>query len=127
LFLEDSEAYQYENRDFFTQLIKETALFKLELELAEQLQRQLEFIEWHAKAKAMEAQISGNSGDPVHIEKLTAIMEEATGKGYEQLGLQEVARLRDYCEAANQTRAAILKAIHAVEEGLKPYISLLQL
>lgn len=60
MFLEDSEEEQYENREAFIQLIKETALFKVELDLAEDLQKRLEFVEWHAKAKDMEAQISGD-------------------------------------------------------------------
>lgn len=39
------------HKEVFNQLLRETALFKIELVLSEDLQRRLEFIEWHFKVK----------------------------------------------------------------------------
>lgn len=54
LFLED-EREQKAHKEVFTQLIRETVLFKIELDLTEDLQRRLEFIEWHAKVLSFDS------------------------------------------------------------------------
>ena len=90
LLLEDSHEYQQHNREVFVQLLKETALFKVELDLAYDLQKRLEFIEWHIKAVALEQIISNNEGELVAVERLFGIMEEARAKGFDQLLLPEI-------------------------------------
>ena len=90
LLLEDSHEYQQHNREVFVQLLKETALFKVELDLAYDLQKRLEFIEWHIKAVALEQIISNNEGELVAVERLFGIMDEARAKGFDQLLLPEI-------------------------------------
>ena len=48
MFLED-EQEQRKRKEVFLQLLRETALFKFEVDLTEDLQRRLEFLEWHEK------------------------------------------------------------------------------
>ena len=54
MFLEDVNE-QRKRKEVFTQLIRETAIFKYEVELTEDLQRRLEFIEWHEKLQKIYA------------------------------------------------------------------------
>jgi hypothetical protein len=53
LFLEDTLQEQKQHKEIFLQLIRETALFKVELDLTEDLQRRLEFVEWHDRIESL--------------------------------------------------------------------------
>jgi hypothetical protein len=71
-------------------LIRETALFKVELDLAEELQRRLEYLEWHAKVVRLDRHSDiemGNEGGELppsdfQIEKLQSLMQEGQAKGF---------------------------------------------
>jgi hypothetical protein len=69
-------------------LIKETALFKVELELTEDLQRRLEFVEWHDRVELVYRAIV--SGGWVDLGKLEVIVQEGTTKGFAGVALEEV-------------------------------------
>lgn len=78
MFLEDPRE-QEEHREVFSQLIKETALFKVELELTDELQERLEFVEWQAKVVAVDSRsndVKVGDEEPVDIGKLQALLEE---------------------------------------------------
>lgn len=124
LFLEDSHDHQQRNRDVFAQLLKETALFKVELDLADDLQKRLEFIEWHAKALSVERHLVSGAGEPLGFERLGALMDEARAKGFDQLRLPEIERLIGFNERAVRSRQAIQEALDAIEGGDKPYWTL---
>ena len=78
LFLEDDRD-QLVHREVFTSLLRETALFKVDLALSEELQRRLEFIEWHAKVKGV------FEADIVQIESIQNIVNEGSAKGFAEV------------------------------------------
>lgn len=104
MFLEDSEKQQMWNKEMFAAFMKETSLFKIELDLTEDLQKRLEYIEWHQKVLDIyEKAISSNQMNDdlsthwITIEELQSIMQDGESKGFTDLQLPEIQSLADLC------------------------------
>ena len=116
LFLEDTLASQKEHREIFLQLIRETALFKVELELTEDLQLRLEFVEWHDRVEALDR--VSREGQPIELGKLEVVVVEGNAKGFvENSGLQEVQQVVALYKVAEGLQKEIKGVIECLEGG----------
>ena len=88
LFLEDTLHSQKEHKETFLHLIKETALFKVELELTEDLQRRLEFVEWHDRVDSLYRTVVSRGW--LDLGKLEVVVQEGTTKGFAGVQMEDV-------------------------------------
>ena len=113
MFLEDGQVYQKRNKEVFTQLIKETALFKVELDMTEDLQKRLEFIEWHAKVVILEGQLSKPLPDVEFMKGIEESKERSLEASSESSSFGE----NQVKKEVEEETVSIAKLLSLMEEG----------
>jgi PLU-1-like protein len=115
LFLEDTLQSQKEHKETFLHLIKETALFKVELELTEDLQRRLEFVEWHDRVEVIHTAIV--AGGWIELGKLEVVVQEGTTKGFAGVQMDEVLKVVWLFKAAEGLQKLVKDTLQGLESG----------
>lgn len=96
-------------------MIKETALFKVELELTEDLQRRLEFVEWHDRVDSLHRTIV--TGGWLELGKLEVVVQEGTTKGFAGVQMDEVQRVVGLYRAGESMQKEIKDTLQGLESG----------
>lgn len=117
LFLQDTLQEQKQHKEIFLQLIRETALFKVELDLTEDLQRRLEFVEWHDRVEQLFVLHTGGELACVGLSRLEVVVQEGSTKGFAEVQLVEVQQMFHLYRAAEGRQREIKEIIECLESG----------
>ena len=116
MFLNDDRE-QRAHKEFFTQLIKETRLFKFEVDLTEELQVRFEFFEWLDRVEQLWARISsGDEWAKVSLLDLQAVMQDGEQKGFAEVQLEVIQQVGGACLRANKFEQELRKSLKEIKD-----------
>lgn len=96
-------------------------MFKVEQsELIEELQRRLEFIEWHDRVEAIDRMVKSAAAEGVDMSRLEAVASEGASKGWFNIVVtegEEIKRVRELHIGASALQKEIKAAIEGLESG----------
>jgi len=109
-------------------LIKETLLFKFEVDLTEELQARFEFFEWLDRVEALWLRMNFQTKDfeeekrekispKVSLLDLQTLMQEGEQKGFSEMQIEVVQRIGDVCIRANKFEQELRKTLREVKDS----------
>lgn len=87
----------------------------MELDLTEDLQRRLEFVEWHDRVDSLYSTIKGEQW--IDLNKLEVVVLEGVTKGFAEVDMPEITRVVSLYRLAEGLQKEVKDVLQCLESG----------